>query len=61
MIVTEMGAIIEHEEEWAGEGFCHTCGGEGFILVCIDDLCHGVGYCIHGDGEDVCPDCHGDG
>lgn len=38
---------------------CQRCGGEGFIVVCIDDLCRGAGECIHGDGEAPCPDCGG--
>jgi hypothetical protein len=40
---------------------CHECNGAGFIIVCIDDLCHGAGYCIHGDGEVVCKTCKGSG
>lgn len=40
---------------------CPTCGGEGFIVTCIDDMCRGAGECMHGDGEDVCPDCDGEG
>ena len=40
---------------------CWNCGGEGFIVVCIDDLCVGSGHCMHGDGEDICPECDGDG
>lgn len=39
---------------------CNRCGGEGFIVVCVDDMCRGCGHCIHGDGEEVCPDCFGD-
>ncbi len=35
--------------------YCQTCGNEGFIVTCIDDLCQGG--CIHGDGEAPCPDC----
>jgi hypothetical protein len=38
---------------------CLTCDGEGILLVCPDDLCQGQGWCMHGDGEIVCPDCHG--
>ena len=41
-------------------GYCWNCGGEGFILVCCDDLCHGAGYCMHGDGEVTCPTCKGE-
>ena len=54
--------LTETVEEWDGEdGYCHHCGGEGFILTCIDDLCHGQGYCMHGDGEEICPHCNGEG
>jgi hypothetical protein len=35
---------------------CPTCGGIG--VVCIDDMCRGAGYCIHGDGD--CPTCGGE-
>ena len=38
---------------------CVTCGGLGVVLVCVDDLCHGLGECIHGDGEAYCTDCQG--
>ncbi len=37
-----------------GDGYCNDCGGEGWIVTCIDDLCHGAGYCIHGDGMALC-------
>lgn len=37
--------------------YCYTCGGEGVIITCIDDLCHAGNGCIHGDGERPCPDC----
>jgi hypothetical protein len=40
---------------------CNTCNGEGFIVTCVDDMCRGCGECMHGDGESVCPECHGDG
>ncbi len=33
---------------------CQVCGGEGWIVTCCDDVCHGVGYCIHGDGMMLC-------
>lgn len=38
---------------------CQRCGGEGIIVVCIDDMCQGAGECMHGDGEAPCPDCGG--
>ena len=37
------------------------CGGSGVQMTCWDDLCQGQGYCIHGDGEDVCEFCDGSG
>lgn len=37
------------------DGYCETCGGEGRIIDCWDDLCQDG--CIHGDGERACPDC----
>lgn len=40
---------------------CWKCGGDGFLIVCVDDLCHGTGHCMHGDGEVECPLCGGDG
>lgn len=39
------------------EGYCDKCNGEGWILTCCDDICHGQGYCIHGDGMEMC-DCN---
>ena len=40
---------------------CYNCNNLGYIVVCIDDICHALGYCIHGDGEDPCPVCNGEG
>lgn len=31
------------------------CDGSGIIVVCVDDMCRGLGECIHGDGEIPCP------
>jgi len=39
---------------------CQRCSNTGFILVCPDDMCRGLGECIHGDGEILCPDCKGE-
>ena len=36
---------------------CWKCGGQGFTVVCVDDICRGLGYCIHGDGEEPCSEC----
>lgn len=40
---------------------CPNCDGEGTIITCCDDLCVGGHHCIHGDGEEMCPECYGDG
>lgn len=40
---------------------CEMCGGTGIIITCCDDMCNGIGHCIHGDGEEVCPTCGGEG
>jgi hypothetical protein len=55
---------MSHEDEQDDDDFgsydgCNTCGGEGFIVVCIDDMCRGAGECMHGDGEAPCPECGG--
>lgn len=47
------------DDDFSDDGYCYTCHGQGFILTCIDDICHGLGHCIHGDGEEPCPDCDG--
>lgn len=41
------------------DGCCPQCDDSGFIITCCDDLCHGQGYCMHGDGEKPCPTCGG--
>lgn len=51
----------EWDDEWEGEPFCWTCNGRGWVVVCMDDLCHGTDCgCIHGGkGNMACPDCEG--
>lgn len=49
----------EYDDEYPYDDGCMTCGGEGFIVVCIDDMCRGAGECMHGDGEIPCPTCGG--
>lgn len=39
---------------------CYNCGGSGYIITCIDDLCRAADECMHGDGEEPCPICHGE-
>jgi len=46
-----------HEGEYP---YCYRCNNTGEIIVCPDDMCHGLGYCIHGDGMVTCPDCKGE-
>jgi len=40
---------------------CPECWGEGVVVDCFDDICHGQDYCIHGDGMVVCHTCKGSG
>ncbi|MCC7510233.1 MAG: hypothetical protein IT464_12810 [Planctomycetes bacterium] len=40
---------------------CWECSGQGWVITCCDDMCHGLDYCIHGDGETTCPNCNGTG
>ena len=42
------------------DGYCDRCGGDGWIMTCCDDLCHGAGWCMHGDGDAPCPECNSD-
>jgi hypothetical protein len=54
----EPDAEREYSDEFDG---CSRCDGSGVILVCMDDMCHGAGECMHGDGEIACPQCGGEG
>ena len=40
---------------------CPKCDGDGWVVICIDDICRGRGDCMHGDGNRVCPVCEGAG
>lgn len=40
---------------------CLVCDGSGTIVDCVDDMCHGLGDCIHGDGMVMCYQCNGEG
>lgn len=55
--------IQDDDDRWTDDdnddGTCYTCGGQGLIVTCIDDICRGGGECIHGDGEATCPECKG--
>lgn len=50
-----------YEGEYLGHQTCWRCGGEGSKVTCMDDLCHGAGRCIHGDGDEMCRECDGEG
>jgi hypothetical protein len=38
--------------------YCYECGGRGYVVRCIDDLCHGQDECIHGDPPTPCRACN---
>lgn len=40
---------------------CYECGGRGWVVRCIDDLCHGQDECIHGDPPSPCYTCNSKG
>lgn len=37
---------------------CYACGGRGYFVDCIDDLCHGQDECIHGNPPSPCRVCN---
>jgi len=51
----------QHEQMACEPQVCWECGGRGEIVTCFDDLCRGRDECIHGDGNDTCPNCGGTG
>lgn len=56
---TGRGLSAQDADDFDDEGACETCGGTGIIVTCCDDICVARGECIHGDGDEVCPDCDG--
>lgn len=58
----------DHEHDYdddgtyLGEGVvtCWSCGGEGNVVDCCDNLCHGQDWCMHGDNR-WCGVCAGEG
>ena len=51
------------DADWGDElegGVCCNCDGSGWMVVCVDDMCRGMGECIHGDGNRPCPICNED-
>lgn len=53
------GDVVGEDED--EDGSCYLCGGDGFEVTCCDDICHGQGFCMHGDGNENCPACNKDG
>ncbi|WP_423459957.1 hypothetical protein [Ottowia sp. VDI28] len=51
----------DYDDGYEGLYTCWKCGGEGIEVFCCDDLCQGQDYCMHGDGQRMCPECHGEG
>jgi len=61
-VSTEPAHGIDDEPEYYDQDddyCCPTCNGLGYIITCCDDICANSDRCIHGDGEEMCPDCHG--
>lgn len=46
------------EEDGEFTSCCYECGGRGYRVTCIDDLCHGQDECIHGDPPTPCRNCN---
>lgn len=66
--------VVELFEEWDqqydpyddGRPYgCTRCGGEGLVMICVDDICRGGGFdgngCFHEGGYITCPTCKGSG
>ena len=51
----------DYEDEEFEPEMCAECLGCGMVVTCFDDMCVALGYCIHGDGEEICPECGGYG
>lgn len=49
--------FMDFEDE--ADDACPKCDGTGFYVWCVDDMCRGVGECMH--GHDICPQCRGMG
>lgn len=58
----ELMTAIAHSNAAQNEyELCPDCMGDRIIITCCDDLCVGQGWCMHGDGEEVCATCAGEG
>lgn len=50
-----------YADEYKSEHYCNECGGRGYVVRCIDDMCHGQDECLHGDPPMPCWHCNRDG
>ena len=55
------GLDCDDDSDYLGGVTCWGCGGSGIRIVCMDDLCRNSDHCIHGDGEEMCDKCNGEG
>jgi hypothetical protein len=51
----------DDDGEYGDNSGCCECGGRGWVVRCIDDLCHGQDECMHGDPPTRCWSCNRDG
>lgn len=49
-----------YDDDEDASDYCAECDDEGRRMICPDDMCRGVGECIHGDGYVICPRCNGE-
>ena len=61
MLETPTAAATHDEFCYFEHDTCDRCWGSGFVITCLDYLCANSDECIHGDGEEPCPKCHGRG
>ena len=47
--------------DWHERVPCPDFCNDRIIITCCDDMCVGQDHCIHGDGEEICPTCDGEG
>ena len=54
--------MIDDDYSDYDDGACPECDGEGLRLTCVDDICRGLGYCMHDSGGyGTCQLCKGTG
>jgi len=54
------------EDEYDEGGWdCERCGGQGIVMICVDDCCRGAGECLWNPPRNgcfgKCFDCNGTG